>query len=91
MAEYDANEQGDLQELEGGIEQNLSDSASAAKNIYNAQRKFRANHKNDAEEVSNDHDTSHQNNKPDKTSNANSPTQYKPPNGKSHSKANQKK
>ena len=91
MAEYDANEQGDLQELEGGIEQNLSDSASAAKNIYNAQRKFRANHKNDAEEVSNDHDTSHQNNKPDKTSNANSPPQNKPPNGKSHSKANQKK
>ena len=38
MAEFDANEQGDLQELEGGIEQNLSDSASAAKNIYNAQR-----------------------------------------------------
>ncbi len=91
MAEYDANEQGDLQELEGGIEQNLSDSASAAKNIYNAQRKFRANYKNDTEEVSNDHDTSHQNNKPDKTSNANSPPQNKPPNGKSHSKANQKK
>ena len=91
MAEYDANEQGDLQELEGGIEQNLSDSASAAKNIYNAQRKFRTNHKNDAEEVSDDYDTSHQNNKPDKTSNANSPPQYKPPNGKSHSKANQKK
>ena len=91
MAEYDANEQGDLQELEGGIEQNLSDSASAAKNIYNAQRKYRTNHKNDAEEVSDDYDTSHQNNKLDKTSNANSPPQNKPPNGKSHSKANQKK
>ena len=91
MAEYDANEQGDLQELEGGIEQNLSDSASAAKNIYNAQRKFRANHKNDVEEVSNNHDTSHQNNKLDKTFNANSPPQNKSPNGKSHSKANQKK
>ena len=35
MAEYDANEQADLQELEGGIEQNLSDSVSAAKNISN--------------------------------------------------------
>ena len=42
MAEFDANEQGDLQELEGGIEQNLSDSVSAAKDIYNAQRKFQS-------------------------------------------------
>ena len=44
MAEYDANEQSDLQELEGGIEQNLSDSASAAKDIYRAQKRFRDNH-----------------------------------------------
>ena len=40
MAEYDANEQSDLQELEGGIEQNISDSTSAAKDIYRAQKRF---------------------------------------------------
>ncbi|MEE1263942.1 CHAP domain-containing protein [Ruminococcus sp.] len=90
MAEFDANEQGDLQELEGGIEQNLSDSASAAKDIYNAQRRFSAKHKSDADDVPDDHDTPERDNKPDKTSNSNSPPQKKPSNGKSKQKSNQK-
>ena len=90
MAEFDANEQGDLQELEGGIEQNLSDSASAAKDIYKAQRKLRDNHHSKADEAQ-DAEPSQNVKESEKPPNQNSGQQKKPPNGKAKPKHQQKK
>ena len=71
MAEYDANEQSDLQELEGGIEQNISDSTSAAKDIYKAQKRFRDNHHSNADEAE-DAEPARHGKESDKTLNQNS-------------------
>ena len=90
MAEYDANEQADLQELEGGIEQNLSDSVSAAKNIYRAQKRFRDNHHSNADEAE-DAEPARHGKESDKPSNQNSGQQKKPPSGKAKPKNQQKK
>lgn len=90
MAEYDANEQSDLQELEGGIEQNLSDSASAAKDIYRAQKRFRDNQHSKADEAE-DAEPARHGKESDKTLNQNSGQEKKPPSGKAKPKNQQKK
>ena len=90
MAEYDANEQADLQELEGGIEQNLSDSASAAKDIYRAQKRFRDNQHSKADEAE-DAEPARHGKESDKPPNQNSGQQKKPPSGKAKPKNQQKK
>ena len=90
MAEYDANEQSDLQELEGGIEQNISDSTSAAKDIYKAQKRFRDNHHSNADEAE-DAEPARHGKESDKTLNQNSGQQKKPPSGKAKPKNQQKK
>lgn len=90
MAECDANEQSDLQELEGGIEQNISDSTSAAKDIYKAQKRFRDNHHSNADEAE-DAEPARHGKESDKTLNQNSGQQKKPPSGKAKPKNQQKK
>ena len=90
MAEYDANEQSDLQELEGGIEQNISDSTSAAKDIYKAQKRFRDNHHSNADEAE-DAEPARHGKESDKTLNQNSGHEKKPPSGKAKPKNQQKK
>lgn len=90
MAEYDANERGDLQELEGGIEQNLSDSSSAAMDIYKAQKRFRDNHHSKADEAE-DTEPSHHVKESENQPNQNIGQQKKPPNGKANPKNQQKK
>ena len=91
MAEYDANEQGDLQELGGSVGQNASETATAAKDFFNAQQRYRRKHSGKENENEGENDRAPKAGESSQPSTQNSAQPKKPPPGKPKGGGSQKK